>query len=111
MCIKYKFNLTHAAKTKINKIFHEIKQIENQINGDRKRMINLNYILKQLLGMRNLNQLADNIPNSKSRKTMEKNNQYWKYVLELIGKKIETIIHGKHNNEIKKINGKMVIIS
>ena len=75
---------------KICRIFKEIEKVLPQVNGNRKRMINTNFILKQLFKMFNLPH--ENISISKSKKTLAFYEQYWDNTLSLVGDKIELII-------------------
>ena len=76
---------------KICRIFKEIEKVLPQVNGNRKRMINTNFILKQLFKMFNLPH--ENISISKSKRTLAFYEQYWDNTLSLIGDKIELIIN------------------
>ena len=49
-----------------------------QINGDRKRMININFVLKKIFQM--LDAPCDNIKINKSKKTLGIYEQYWKQI-------------------------------
>ena len=46
ICNKYKLRINYSNTEKIHQIFQEIGEIPPQINGNRKRMININFILK-----------------------------------------------------------------
>ena len=72
---KYMIILTYQQQNKIEKVFSEIGKIINQINNGRKRMISVNFILHKVLSMMNLP--FDNIPISKSKKTLAFYDQYW----------------------------------
>ena len=48
MCKKYNLYLPFNDRDKIHQIFKEIGKILPQVNGDRKRMITINYVLKKL---------------------------------------------------------------
>ena len=67
---------------KIYKIFKEIDKILSQINGNRKRMININFILKQVFEI--LNIPRENIPITKSKKILDIYEQYWKKIQDII---------------------------
>ena len=71
MDISTKHNITFFVeqKNKIMRIFSEIGKILPQINGERKRMISLNFILRQVLRMMGLP--FNKIPISKSKKILE----------------------------------------
>ena len=87
---KYGIEISNYQKRKIDKVFTEIGKIINQVNGTRKRMISINFILRKVLSMMNL--LFDNISISKSKKTLAFYDQYWVKIMTLIGNKIKSII-------------------
>ena len=72
------------------RIFFEIGVILDQIKGVRKRMISLSFILVQVLRMMDLP--FNKIQISKSKKTLDSYQQYWKKIMLLIGDKIEKIL-------------------
>ena len=86
---EYNVILTYEQNKKIKKVFNEIGQILPQVNGRRKIMISLNFILRQVLKMMRVSN--DTIPISKSKKTIAFYNQYWASVMNLIGDKLKTI--------------------
>ena len=92
MDISTKHNITCSVeqKNKIQKIFHEIGKILPQINSKRKRMISIYFILRQVLEMMGLP--YNEIPISKSRKTLMLYQQYWNRIRSLIGGQIEGIV-------------------
>ena len=92
MDIGTKYNITFSVeqKNKIMRIFSEIGKILSQINGERKRMISLNFILIQVLRMMGLP--FDKIPISKSKNTLASYQQYWTQIILLIGDIIKGII-------------------
>ena len=92
MDISTKHNITFSVeqKNKIMRIFSEIGKILPQINGERKRMISLNFILRQVLRMMGLP--FNKIPISKSKKTLASYQQYWTQIILLIGDRIKGII-------------------
>ena len=51
MCCKDNMQITTIDKIKTFEIFYKIESVLPQINGDRKRMINIDFILKQILMM------------------------------------------------------------
>ena len=71
------------------RIFSEIGKIFPQKNGERKRMISLNFILRQVLRMMGLP--FNKIPISKTKKTASYQ-QYWTQIILLIGDRIKGII-------------------
>ena len=87
---KYNIEISYHNKCKIERVFAEIGNIIDQVNGNRKRMISIIYILRKLLNMMNLP--FDNIPISKSKRTLAFYDQYWASIMSLIGDKIKSII-------------------
>ena len=63
----YGIKISVYNSVKICQIFKELEKVLPQVNGNRKRMINANFILKQLLKMFNLPH--ENISISKSKRT------------------------------------------
>ena len=63
ICCKDNMQITTIDKIKIFEIFYKIESVLPQINGDRKRMINIDFILKQILMMLRLQ--YKNIPTFK----------------------------------------------
>ena len=92
MDIGTKQNITFLVeqKNKIMRIFSEIGEIIPQINGERKRMISLNFILRQVLRMMGLP--FDKIPISKTKKTLNLYQQYWDRIMLLIGERIKGML-------------------
>ena len=88
--IKYNITFSVEQKNKIMRIFSEIGKILPQINGERKRMISLNFILIHVLKMMSLP--FDKIPISKSKRTLNSYQQYWTQIMLLIGDIIKGII-------------------
>ena len=90
--ISTKHNITFSVeqKNKIMRIFSEIGKILPQINGKRKRMISLNFILRQVSRMMGLP--FNKIPISESKKTLASYQQYWTQIILLIGDRIKGII-------------------
>ena len=88
--IKYNITFSVEQKNKIMRIFSEIGKILPQTNGERKRMISLNFILIQVLKMMSLP--FDKIPISKSKRTLNSYQQYWTQIMLLIGDEIKGII-------------------
>ena len=87
---KHKITFSVEQKNKIMRIFSEIGKILPQINGERKRMISLNFILIQVLRMMSLP--FNKIPISKSKNTLASYQQYWTQIILLIGDRIKGII-------------------
>ena len=92
MDISTKHNITFSVeqKNKIMRIFSEISEILPQINGERKRMISLNFILRQVSIMMGLP--FNEIPISETKKTLASYHQYWTRIILLIGDRIKGII-------------------
>ena len=92
MDISTKHNITFSVeqKNKIMRVFSEIGKILPQINGERKRMIYLNFILRQVSRMMGLP--FNEIPISKTKKTLASYQQYWTQIILLIGDRIKGII-------------------
>ena len=86
---KYNIEISYYQKYKIDRVFTEIGKIINEVNGTRKRMISIDFILRKVLSMMKLP--FDNIPISKSKKTLAFYNQYWANIMSLIGDKINNI--------------------
>ena len=87
---KHKITFSVEQKNKIMRIFSEIDKILPQINGERERMISLNFILIQVLRMMGLP--FNKIPISKSKRTLNSYQQYWEKIMILIGDRIKGII-------------------
>lgn len=90
---KNNIQITHSDQEKIIRIFNEIEKILNQINGKRKRMISIDFVLQKLFKM--MNYLEMDIPLSKSKRTLASYELYWGKVQLLIGDKIEFIINSR----------------
>ena len=88
--IKYNITFSVEQRNKIMRIFSEIGKILPQINGERKRMISLNFILRQVSRMMGLP--FNKIPISKTEKTLASYQQYWTQIILLIGDRIKGII-------------------
>ena len=80
--IKHNITFSYEKKNKIMRIFSEIGDILPQINGERKRMISLNFILRQVLRM--MDMPFNKIQISKSKKTLASCQQYWTQIILLI---------------------------
>ena len=81
MDIGTKYNITFSVeqKNKIMRIFSEIGKILPQINGERKRMISLNFILIQVSRMMGLP--FNKIPISKTKRTLNSYQEYWEKIM------------------------------
>ena len=87
---KYNIKISKCQKHKIDAIFVEIGKIIKNINGNRKRMISVNFIMRKIFKMMGIP--YKNIPISKSKKTLAFYNQYWASIMSLIGDKIKSIV-------------------
>ena len=86
---KYNIEISYHQKFKIDRVFVEIGEILPKVNGNRKRMININFILCKVLSMMNL---PFDIPISKSKKTLASYERYWNLIISLIGDRMKEII-------------------
>ena len=87
---KYNIEISYHQKCKIDRVFIEIGRIIiNEANIKRKRMISINFILRQVLSM--LKIPFEDIPISKSKKTLAFYDKYWANIMSLIGDKINNI--------------------
>ena len=80
-----KYHLSSINRNKVVLIFKEIGQIVPLVNKDRKRMINLKYVLKQVFTMLDLN---IDIEIAISKRTLRFYNKYWVEILLLTFDKI-----------------------
>ena len=87
---KYHMKISNYQKNKIDTIFVEIGKILNEVNGTRKRMISVNFIMRRIFKMMGIP--YNQIPISKSKKTLAFYDQYWKHIMLLIGDKIKSIV-------------------
>ena len=83
--------LTYYQRERIYKVFFEIDSVLNEVNDDRKRMISIKYIIKQLFKMLGLP--YKDIFVTKSKRTLTYYKQYWKKVQLLIDNRIQSIIN------------------
>ena len=85
-------NITFSVeqKNKILRIFAEIDKILPQINGERKRIISVNFILKKIFKLLSIK--FNNLPITKSKKTLASYEKYWKQIYTIIDHKIKEII-------------------
>ena len=87
---KYNIEISYHQKCKIDAIFVEIGKILNEVNGSRKRMISIHFIMRKVFKMMGIP--YKNISISKSKKTLAFYHQYWASIMSLIGDKIKSII-------------------
>ena len=83
--------LTYHQREWIYKVFVEIDSVLNEVNDERKRMISIKYVIKQLFKMLELPYKDINV--TKSKRTLTYYKQYWKKVQLLIGNRIQSIIN------------------
>ena len=88
---KNKVEISCSTNFKIHKIFVEINKILPQINGKRKRIISLKYLLHRILQLMKID--SSQIELTKSKKTMKLYNVYWDKIMSLIGPEIIRIIN------------------
>ena len=89
--LKNKVEISCSTNFKIHKIFVEINKILPQINGKRKRIISLKYLLHRILQKMKID--SSQIELTKSKKTMKLYNVYWDKIMNIIGPKIMHIIN------------------
>ena len=87
---KYRTTFSVEQKNKIMRIFSVIGKILPQINGERKRMISVNFILAKILKMMKLPHSYVKV--TKSKRTLASYERYWTLIISLIGDKIKGII-------------------
>ena len=85
------FELTHEQINQIHKVFVEIDSVLHDVNNNRKRMISVKFIMKQLFKVLGLPYKDINV--TKSKKTLKYYKQYWEKVESLVGDKIQSIIN------------------
>ena len=90
IAVKNGFQITVKNRDKILRIFDEIGKVVKSVNVDRKRMININFMLKQIFKMLDLP--FEKVKTSKSKKTLQSYEQYWKDIKTLIIDEINTIV-------------------
>ena len=98
---KYGILLNCRQREAIERVFEEIGKIVNQVNGKRKRLISVNFIIRKLIIMmverydmmgihHEIN--YEEIEISKSKKTLDFYDKYWDKIMEIIGDKIKAIM-------------------
>ena len=91
ICYNNKIQLNSDKIDKICKVFIEIDNVLNKVHDKRKRMININFIIRQLFII--LNIPYNDIKITKCKKTKEYYTDYWNKIVSLIGcKKIKSIV-------------------
>jgi len=87
---KYNIKISNCQKNKIDTIYVEIGKVLHEVNGTRKRMISVNFIMRKIFNMMGIPHKQ--IPISKSKKTLAFCDKYWASIMSLIGDKIKSII-------------------
>ena len=90
LLIDQKVELSHNQRARVYKVFYEIGEILHKVNGNRKRMISTKFIMRKILDMMGLP--CDEIPISRSKRTLIYNEKYFSTIMSLIGDKIQSII-------------------
>ena len=91
LSLKYRITFSVVQKNKIMELFSVIGKILSQINGERKRMISVNFILAKILKMMKLPHSYVKVTKSKRTKVIYQ--YYWDQIILLIGDKINRIIN------------------
>ena len=87
---KFDIEISNCQKHKIDAIYVEIGKVLNEVNGTRKRMISVNFIMRRIFNMMGIP--SKNFPISRSKKTLAFCDKYWASIMSLIGDKIKSII-------------------
>ena len=82
--------VNYQQRAKIHRIFVEINKILPQINGKRKRIISMKYLLERILGLMKLDH--SQLLCIKSKRTLASYKQYWKSIMDSIGDKIGELV-------------------
>ena len=90
ICYGNRIELTLNQRDRIYKAFAEIGVILPSVNGTRKRMIAINYIMRRIFKMMGIP--YKKIPITKSKKTLAYYDRCWASIMSLIGDKIKSII-------------------
>ena len=90
IAIKNDFQITVKNMDKIIRIFAAIGKVIKDVNINRKRMINLNFIIKQIFEMLDLP--FEKVKTSKSKKTLLMYKRYWNEILLLANDEICLIV-------------------
>ena len=90
LSLKCRITFSVVQNNKIMELFSVIGKKFFQINGERKRMISVNFILIKIFKMLGIE--SNKLPITKSRKTLASYEKYWKQMNELIGDKMKKII-------------------
>ena len=89
--LQCKVKISCSNSFKIHKIFVEINTILPQINGQRKRIISLKYLLHKILQLMKID--SSTIDLTKFKKTLKLYDLYWNNIMGIIGPKIIHIIN------------------
>ena len=87
LSVKYRITFSVEQKNKILMIFSEIDKIIPQINGKRKRIISVNFILRKIFKLLSIK--FNNLPITKSKNTLASYEKYWKQIYKIIDHKIK----------------------
>ena len=87
---KFDIEMSYIEQQKIERIFNEISKVNDSVYEKRKRMISVNYILRELFLL--MNKPFDMIPITKSKKTLKIYHEFWNKILSLKGDEIKRII-------------------
>ena len=90
IAIKNNFQISVKNMDKIIRIFVAIGKVIKDVNIDRKRMINLNFIIKQIFKMLDLP--FEKVKTSKSKKTLSMYQKYWNDIFLLAHDEIASIV-------------------
>ena len=90
LLVDQKIELSHNQRDRIYKVFDVIGTILNNVNGNRKRMISTKFIMRKILEMMRLP--YNQIPISRSKRTLVYYEKYFNTIMSLIGNKINSII-------------------
>ena len=89
LLVNQRVELTHNQRDRIYNVFVEIGNILGEVNGPRKRIISVKYLLQRICDMMDIKY---NIHVTKSIRTLNFYNAYWEKIMTLIGDKIESIL-------------------
>ena len=90
ICYMNNMELTHNERNHIYEVFDKIGTIIHLVNGNRKRMISVNFIMRKILEMMRLP--YDKIQITKSKKTLAFYEIYWAGIMSHISYQIKSII-------------------
>ena len=90
LCYENRVELTYHQRNRIYKVFDEIGTILPLVNGSRKRMMSVNFIIVKILKMMKLSHSYVKV--TKSKRTLSSYERYWDQIISMIGDKIKEII-------------------